>query len=128
MFKGFLDYFPLAVAEVARLSLASNEKHNPGEPLHWSKDKSNDHLDCLARHLLEAGKEDTDGFLHDVKVAWRALANLQTILESDDDAVRLAQMQLEAAKAEVDSAALAEAQDVLEDWVNRASGREYHGK
>ena len=81
--SGFLNYFPLAVAEVARLSKKGNDKHNPGEPLHWAKEKSNDHADCLARHLLEHDKMDDDGFKHDVKVAWRAMALLQTRLESE---------------------------------------------
>ncbi len=83
VFSGCLAYFPDALAEVARLSKAGNDKHNPGQPLHWSRDKSNDHLDCIARHLLDAGVVDEeDGFYHDVKVAWRALANLQVLLES----------------------------------------------
>jgi hypothetical protein len=81
IYSGFLAYFPDAIAEVARLSQAGNEKHNPGEPLHWSRNKSDDHLDCLLRHALESGTLDDDGFLHDVKVAWRALANLQVALE-----------------------------------------------
>ena len=79
---GFNNYFPLAIAEVARLSMVSNEKHNPGEPLHWSKDKSNDHSDCLARHQLEWDKMDTDNFYHAVKVAWRAMAQLEILLEN----------------------------------------------
>ncbi|MDR3562033.1 MAG: DUF5664 domain-containing protein [Negativicutes bacterium] len=78
---GLLDYFPDALAAVARLSKIGNDKHNPGEPLHWSRDKSSDHADCLLRHLIERGTMDTDGELHDVKVAWRALANLQIALE-----------------------------------------------
>ena len=83
VYSGVLAYFPLALAAVAQLSKAGNDKHNPGQPLHWSKDKSNDHLDCIARHLLEAGTVDPDdGFLHDVKLAWRALANLQRKLET----------------------------------------------
>jgi hypothetical protein len=82
VFSGCLAYFPEALAEVARLSQAGNDKHNPGQPLHWSRGKSNDHLDCLTRHLLEAGVVDTDGFYHDVKVAWRALANLQLLMEN----------------------------------------------
>lgn len=79
--SGCLDYFPAALAEVARLSQAANDKHNPGEPLHWSRGKSNDHADCIARHQLERGIVDTDGFFHDVKVAWRALAQLQELME-----------------------------------------------
>ena len=81
IFSGVLRYFPDALAEVARLSVAGNDKHNPGEPLHWTRSKSTDELDCLLRHLIESGTLDTDGFFHDVKVAWRALANLQKLLE-----------------------------------------------
>ncbi len=82
VFSGFMAYFPLAIAECARLSAAANEKHNPGEPLHWSKEKSNDHMDCLARHMLDHNLMDMDEFLHDVKVAWRGMANLEMILEA----------------------------------------------
>jgi hypothetical protein len=80
--RGLLDYFPAALAEVARLSQAGNDKHNPGEELHHARGKSMDHADCILRHLVERGVVDTDGFLHDVKVAWRALANLQEALEA----------------------------------------------
>lgn len=81
---GCLDYFPDALAAVARLSFKANEKHNPGEPLHWSKDKSADHADCLGRHLLDRGKWDEEmEESHTVHVAWRALALLQTEIESD---------------------------------------------
>ncbi len=79
---GFNQYFPDAIAEVAQLSYDSNEKHNPGEPLHWSRDKSDDHADCLMRHQLEAGTRDTDGHLHSTKVAWRAMAQLQLEIEN----------------------------------------------
>ncbi len=81
LWSGLFNYFPDALAEVARLSAASNDKHNPGEPLHWSREKSNDHPDCILRHQLDAGRLDDDGFLHDAKVAWRALAQLQLALE-----------------------------------------------
>ena len=81
--RGCLDYFPAALAEVAKLSLAGNEKHNPGEELHHARGKSSDHADCIARHQIERGEIDPeDGFLHDVKVAWRALAQLQEALEA----------------------------------------------
>jgi hypothetical protein len=83
IFRGCIAYFPEALAAIAQLSLDSNEKHNPGEPLHWSHDKSNDHLDCIARHLIEEGSYDPDDrYLHDVKLAWRALANLTMVLRS----------------------------------------------
>lgn len=58
LFSGCLAYFPDALLAVAKLSKIGNDKHNPGQPLHWSKDKSADHADCIARHLLEHGKPD----------------------------------------------------------------------
>jgi hypothetical protein len=80
---GVLDYFPLALAEVARVSKAGNDQHNPGQPLHWSKDKSTDHADCIPRHLIDRGSRDTDGMRHSAKLAWRALALLQIELENE---------------------------------------------
>lgn len=75
---GVLDYFPLALAAVARLSKIGNDKHNPGEPLNWSRGKSTDHADCILRHMIDRGTIDPDsGELHEVGVAWRALAQLQ---------------------------------------------------
>src|SRR5688572_27441932 len=50
--RGLYAYFPDALALVARHSVRSNEKHNPGQPPHWSREKSNDHEDCIARHSL----------------------------------------------------------------------------
>lgn len=81
MATGVLDYFPAALAAVAELSKVGNDKHNPGQDLHWSRGKSMDHADTIMRHLAERGTIDTDGLLHDVKVAWRALAMLQEELE-----------------------------------------------
>ena len=51
--RGLLDYFPRALAAVADLSRIGNEQHNPGEPMHWAKEKSNDHADCIVRHLID---------------------------------------------------------------------------
>ncbi len=78
---GVLDYFPLALAEVAHLSMAGNDQHNPGSPLHWDRAKSTAHADCLMRHLAERGTFDSDGQRHSAKVAWRALALLQLEVE-----------------------------------------------
>ena len=80
---GVLDYFPLAIAEVAVVSKTGNDQHNPGQPLHWSKGKSTDHADCIARHLIDRGSRDTDGMRHSAKLAWRALAALQIELEAE---------------------------------------------
>lgn len=79
---GFCDYFPDAIAAVAELSRVANEQHNPGQPLHWAREKSTDHADCIGRHLLERGTIDTDGQRHSAKLAWRALALLQTEIET----------------------------------------------
>jgi len=78
---GFLDYFPLAVAEVAKLSAAATAQHHPGQPMHWDRTKSQDHADCCIRHLMERGTLDEDEQLHSAKAAWRAMANLQIELE-----------------------------------------------
>jgi hypothetical protein len=80
---GLLDYFPLALAEVAKVSKAGNEQHHPGKPLHWAKEKSTDHADCIPRHLIDRYSRDTDGQRHAAKMAWRALAFLQILLENE---------------------------------------------
>jgi hypothetical protein len=81
LFSGVIKYFPDAIMEVARCSYAGNEQHHPDKPLHWDRSKSNDHLDAMLRHTVQAGQIDTDGVRHSAKVAWRALANLQMELE-----------------------------------------------
>lgn len=81
--RGVLDYFPDAIAEIARVSFVGNEQHNPGEPMHWARGKSTDHADCIVRHLIERGTIDTDGLRHTAKAAWRALALLQTEIEAE---------------------------------------------
>lgn len=82
LMRGLLDYFPDACAAVAHLSMVGNEQHNPGEPMHWAREKSTDQADCIVRHLVERGSFDTDGERHSTKVAWRALANLQLEIEA----------------------------------------------
>lgn len=94
LFNGLFGYFGAALGGVAHHSWKSNEKHNPGEPLRWSTQKSNDHADCVSRHLLDLGdmlamlergeaisREDTiDVILAEADaLAWRALALNQTL-------------------------------------------------
>jgi Domain of unknown function (DUF5664) len=78
---GVIDYFPDALAAVAYLSYRGNQQHNPGQPVHWTREKSTDHPDCLIRHFIQRGTVDADGVPHSAKVAWRALAILQLELE-----------------------------------------------
>lgn len=80
---GVLDYFPDALAEIARVSQSGNDQHNPGQPLHWNRALSTDHPDCLIRHFLERGTRDDDGQRHSAKAAWRALALLQEEIEAE---------------------------------------------
>ena len=84
IYSGVVKYFPRALEEVARVSHTGNEQHNPGEPMHWAKEKSTDEQDALMRHLTDHAKGeeyDTDGSLHLAKVAWRAMAGLERYLE-----------------------------------------------
>lgn len=81
--SGVFDYFPAALAEIAKVSFAGNQQHNPGQPLHWSRGKSADHADTMLRHFSERGTRDSDGLRHSAKMVWRALAILQLELEAD---------------------------------------------
>lgn len=69
IYTGFINYFPLAIAAVARLSLRGGIQHGQTpETLHWDRAKSGDELDALMRHMIDGDWE---------QVAWRAMANLQ---------------------------------------------------
>lgn len=81
--SGVLDYFPDAMVAIAHLSYKGNEQHNPGQPLHWAREKSTDQNDTMIRHYLERGTRDSDGERHTAKMAWRALAMLQLEIEAD---------------------------------------------
>lgn len=96
IYSGVLAYFPDALARVAEVSFMGNEKHNPGQPLHWSRQKSADHKDCAARHLIQSQWEDlTEQGAEDhlAEAAWRILAALQIreeqryTLDAPDNAV-----------------------------------------
>lgn len=86
VFTGVLMYFPDALLAISEHSRKGGEKHAPGQPLHWAKDKSKDHADCVARHLLDIGPDwtnldDETGSYHATALAWRALALLQTVID-----------------------------------------------
>lgn len=80
---GCLDYFPLALLEVAKVSKVGNDQHNPGQPLHWDRSKSTDEADACIRHFLQRGTKDIDGMRHTAKAAWRMLALLEKELENE---------------------------------------------
>lgn len=99
VFSGCLAYFAAALAGVARLSKVANEKHNPGEPMHHARGKSNDHADCIVRHLIDVAdfeaaiqRENPSGATYNARLAadllneadqlaWRALALSQEFHE-----------------------------------------------
>lgn len=81
--SGVFDYFPDALVDVARVSFEGNEQHNPGQPLHWSRGKSDDHADTMQRHFLQRGTRDKDKQRHAAKMVWRALAILQLEIEAE---------------------------------------------
>ena len=85
VFTGVLKYFPDALKEVSKCSLAGNNQHHPEKELHWDKTKSFDNEDALVRHLIDHSQSpmDDDGILHLTKVAWRSLAALQIYLENN---------------------------------------------
>lgn len=92
LYSGCYSYFPAALAGVAMHSKISNEKHNPGEPLHHSRGKSSDHADCIVRHLMDLADmqarrvvwtaDEEEALLTEANaLCWRALALSQEIHE-----------------------------------------------
>lgn len=89
--SGCLAYFPDALLLVAWVSRVGNEKHNPGQPLHWAKEKSTDEFDCEVRHMLDyfrglpadPGLEPLGDLGHLASKAWRALAHLQRACDAN---------------------------------------------
>ena len=84
--SGLLAYFPKALREVAKVSLAGERQHHGKQAhLHWDRTKSPNDLDSLTRHLLhhvEGEMRDDDGQLHLAKAAWRSLAALERLLDA----------------------------------------------
>ena len=73
IYTGFINYFPLAIAAVSKVSLTGGLQHGQtSETLHWDRSKSGDEKDAMMRHILDGDW---------AQVAWRAMANLEKSLE-----------------------------------------------
>jgi hypothetical protein len=89
VFTYVTEYFLDALLAEVAVAVAGNEQHNPGEPLHWARSKSADHMDSALRHMLDHKKNprDIDGQYHLAKAIWRLKAELQLLIESEHAAV-----------------------------------------
>ncbi len=84
LYTFMFQYFPDAWLEVVRIARLGNEQHNPGQPLHWSRNKSTDQMNAVFNHLFDYGlgaKVDSDNGYHLAKLIWRAMAQLQLDIE-----------------------------------------------
>lgn len=83
LFDVLVGYFPAAMCELSRWSKVGNEQHNPGEELHWAREKSTDHRNKILRHLMDYDQKDSNGFYEAIPLLWRAAALAQELLEKD---------------------------------------------
>ena len=94
LFTFLTEYFPDAILELVKVSVAGNMQHNPGEPMHWARGKSMDQLNTAQRHMWDYA---TTGLYNDepplppeilaaiggeppmhlANAAWRLLAQIQ---------------------------------------------------
>lgn len=87
--KGYtyqMEYFPDALLAEIEVAVRGNEQHNPGQPLHWAREKSSDQMNTAWRHQFDYGrgiKKDTDGQWHLAKAIWRLKAQLQLDIEEE---------------------------------------------
>lgn len=83
------EYFPDAVLEMVKVSVAGNIQHNPElapEDIKWARGKSMDQLNTAMRHMWDhktGTVRDSDGQYHLAKTAWRVLAELQLTIERE---------------------------------------------
>ncbi len=93
LFTFLTEYFPDAILELVKVSVAGNMKHNPGEPMHWARGKSMDQLNTAQRHMFDYGMGEMyndhelapeilaaiggEPPMHLANAAWRLLAQIQ---------------------------------------------------
>jgi hypothetical protein len=102
IFKLITRYFPKALREVTKVSVANNVRYNPGSDpfdISWARGKSGDQLGSALRHMLEY---EVDGKVFDelppelaavvhfdrlyilAQLAWRALAACELEIEKQE--------------------------------------------
>jgi hypothetical protein len=79
------EFFPHALAELARFSHKQQQKHNPDGPIGWAKDKSVWSIDRVFRHAMEAQRLYNEGDIEAAgeefkSLAWRSLEGLERLL------------------------------------------------
>lgn len=82
------QYFPDAFLAVVDVAIKGNEQHNPGEPLHWAREKSTDQLNTAMRHAWDHSTgvtKDSDNCYHLAKAIWRLSAELQLHIEKENE-------------------------------------------
>lgn len=87
IFTYLTEYFPDATLAEVAVSVAGNEQHNPGQPLHWAREKSKDQMNTAFRHMWDHKRgtvKDIDGQYHLAKAIWRLKAELQLQIEKDN--------------------------------------------
>lgn len=77
LWSGVFDFFPEALVEVSKVSVAGALQRDRSELFFDESVTVPEHADALMRHLADCGAHDHDGVMHSAKVAWRALALLQ---------------------------------------------------
>ena len=96
MYDFLTGYFPDAIVEIVKVAVAGNVQHNPGEPLHWAREKSTDQMNTAMRHIFDHGMGNVydqeppeilaaiggESTMHLAKAAWRLMAQIQLICEA----------------------------------------------
>lgn len=82
------EYFPDAFLAVVDVSIKGNDQHNPGQPLHWAREKSTDQMNTAMRHAWDHSRgtiKDSDNCYHLAKAIWRLSAELQLTIEKENE-------------------------------------------
>lgn len=88
MWTYMTKYFPLSFIEEVRVAWTGNQQHNLGQEMHWAREKSTDQLDCAFRHMMDHAlgtPKDIDGCYHLAKAIWRLKAELQLVIEAENE-------------------------------------------